>query len=413
MRIAIAHYSSKNDISGVTTWVINLIKKLVASNHEVFLYLLHFGSNPNEASILKNLEETGIEIESGTRKNNVIDIFAVLKWLNFIKPDIFLPQCLHSNYIAASIAGKQGLPWIFTFHSDDPEYWVISDLLNPLSNNALTVCVSKYLKKRLDPENNKLNIRFIPYGVVNSSFKVKYHPEKLTIVYLGRLIEEQKRITTVIKTLIRVCSKCDDVNAVVIGDGVDKSLCIDLVNQSSCSSRIDFVGSKNKIEIDLILQNSHIIILMSDYEGLPISLLEAMSFGVVPVVRDIESGIPELVENGITGFLVENEIDKAANLILELIHNQNIWEAVSMNAKQLISRDYDLDNTMKYMEETIDDHSRISLPRYPLKYIGEFHKKIYDDSRYQMYRSRNVLNSLKMFIIRIVCEFYLKGIPFK
>lgn len=271
----------------------------------------------------------------------------------------------------------------------------------------------KIFKKRLDPENNKINVRFIPYGVVNSSIKVKYHPEKLTIVYLGRLIEEQKRITTVIKTLIRVCSKCNDVNAVVIGDGVDKSLCIDLVNQSSCSSRIDFVGSKNKIEIDLILQNSHIIILMSDYEGLPISLLEAMSFGVVPVVRDIESGIPELVENGMTGFLVENEIDNAANLILEVIHNQNIWESVSMNARKLISSDYDLDNTMKYMEETINDHSKISLPRYPLKYIGEFHEKIYGDSRYQMYRSRNVLNSLKMFIVRIVGEFYLKGLSFK
>jgi glycosyltransferase involved in cell wall biosynthesis len=53
----------------------------------------------------------------------------------------------------------------------------------------------------------------------------------------------------------------------------------------------------------LYLQND-VFILTSDYEGLPLSLLEAMGHGCVPVVTDIPSGIPEVLRDGINGYLV-------------------------------------------------------------------------------------------------------------
>lgn len=40
-----------------------------------------------------------------------------------MQPDLFLPQCLHAHYLVAAHADHQGLPWIFTIHSDDPDYW--------------------------------------------------------------------------------------------------------------------------------------------------------------------------------------------------------------------------------------------------------------------------------------------------
>jgi colanic acid/amylovoran biosynthesis glycosyltransferase len=71
-----------------------------------------------------------------------------LQFLNQVQPDLFLPQCLHAHYVAAAHAGRQGLPWIFTMHSDDPDYWCVAEALTPETHDGSSVCVSQFLAPR-------------------------------------------------------------------------------------------------------------------------------------------------------------------------------------------------------------------------------------------------------------------------
>ncbi len=79
---------------------------------------------------------------------------------------------------------------------------------------------------------------------------------------------------------------------------------------------------------------------MSDYEGLPISLLEAMACGVVPVARKIPSGIPELVLEGETGLLVDASPEKAASALIRLLDDPGPWHRCSQASRRLIAEKY-------------------------------------------------------------------------
>jgi colanic acid/amylovoran biosynthesis glycosyltransferase len=71
---------------------------------------------------------------------------------------------------------------------------------------------------------------------------------------------------------------------------------------------------------------------MSDFEGLPVALLEGMAAGVVPVVRSIPSGIPELVHHEKTGLLVPNEPTQAAEALIGISRDPALWQHCAMPA---------------------------------------------------------------------------------
>jgi glycosyltransferase involved in cell wall biosynthesis len=75
-----------------------------------------------------------------------------------------------------------------------------------------------------------------------------------------------------------------------------------------------------------------IIILPSSAEGMPVSIIEAMKTGVVPIVNDISGGIQELVENNVTGFKInDNNPLIYANKIIELCNNPDELKRISNN----------------------------------------------------------------------------------
>lgn len=67
---------------------------------------------------------------------------AVADTLDFLQENraaVFAPQFMEAFYYAADIASEQGLPWIFTIHSDDPVYWVVAGAVDLRRPNFLTV----------------------------------------------------------------------------------------------------------------------------------------------------------------------------------------------------------------------------------------------------------------------------------
>jgi colanic acid/amylovoran biosynthesis glycosyltransferase len=81
--------------------------------------------------------------------------------------------------------------------------------------------------------------------------------------------------------------------------------CQQLVHHAGLADSIQFLGRVCAEQVQPLRQCSQSILLMSDFEGLPLALLEAIAIEVVPVVRVIESGIPDLVHHERTGMLVE------------------------------------------------------------------------------------------------------------
>lgn len=367
MKIALAHYSTQSDISGVTTWLIGFCDWLVKAGHEVVIHLHHFGHDLHQGSILPSLQRLGIKTYAVRRTGSLeADTRQTLQFLNQVQPDLFLPQCLHAHYVAAAYAGRQGLPWIFTMHSDDPDYWCVAESLCPESNGGSSVCVSQFLAQQLSQRVPATKPQVIPCGIKLSTAHASFSDHPFSVVYSGRMVDRQKCIQQILHTLIHACRSSSNVEAHLIGDGPARLACEQLVAQAGFADRIHFHGRVPPERVQSLLHRSQAILLMSDFEGLPVALLEAMAVGLVPVVRAIDSGIPELVQHEYTGLLVENDPARAAAALVRLSLDPDLWQHCSTQARALVQAGYGADQCFERWFDVIQQSRGTAMVQFPM-----------------------------------------------
>jgi len=109
------------------------------------------------------------------------------------------------------------------------------------------------------------------------------------------------------------------------------------------------VGSKSHDEVVQVLAQSHILIAPSvtaadgDEEGIPNTLKEAMAMGL-PVISTLHAGIPELVEDGVSGFLVpEHNVEALADRLMRLVDHPETWAAMGRAGRRQIEAEFDTD----------------------------------------------------------------------
>jgi len=367
MKVALAHYSSDKDISGVTTWFENLVVRLHNDGVKLAIHLHHFGDTPEKATILSPLRDAGVPVEVVRRARTLAgDVRQTLDFLNRTQPDVFLPQCLHAHFYAAAIAGLQGLPWVLTIHSDDPNYWEIANARPPINYGGTTVAVSEHIARHVTECGLDRDPAVIPCGVAVPSQTTKYRNNPFRVIYSGRLVETQKRLSLINSVLIRACEINPKIFATIIGDGPSRISCQKDINDAGLGHRIILTERMTPEQVKQELLDAQAILLMSDYEGLPVALLEAMAAGVVPVVRNIPSGIPELVHNGRTGLLVNEDPEGAAQAISQLANDSVLWQSCSMAARHLVSEHYNEDVCYHSWRQLIDNLNSLTKIHYPL-----------------------------------------------
>jgi glycosyltransferase involved in cell wall biosynthesis len=369
MRIAFAHYSSSDDISGVTSWLIQLALYLKGEGCSVAIVLMDL-CEPGDSSPLElALRQGGIEIFKSPPTGSLRkDVDATLAFLNAWRPDVFLPQCKPHHYIAAAIAGRAGLPWVFTIQSDDPDYWAVIDSLPPSRHGGCIVAVSRHIKATLEERADEINCMVIPPGVAIPSATAQGTRESFEVIYCGRLWEHQKRASLVTETLIQACRRGEGrIHATVIGDGYSREACEQMVREADLGERIQFSGRLSSDDLQNVLIHSQAILLMSDFEGLPVALLMAMAAGVVPVVRAIPSGIPEVVHHGQTGLLVNDDPAQAAEALLQLAADPPLWTRCSTAARALVRDHYGEKACHQQWLALVRQLQATSKPTFPIK----------------------------------------------
>ena len=367
MRIAFAHYSTEDDIGGVSTWLIRLASELRRQGWPVAVLLPHTGNHPARSTIASALRAADVEVVLQPQLSS--DNSAVLQTLDFLntwKPTVFLPQCQAAHFIAAAIAGRQGLPWALTVHSDDPQYWSVLNVIKVRRSGGRIICVSRYLADQIKLRGLDPDPIVIPCGVPVSNHRVHHSREPFHVVYSGRVVEMQKRMSLVLESLMRACQASPHIRATIIGDGTALQQCQDRVRAAGLMEAIRFTGRVSVEDVHNYLSEAQAILLMSDFEGLPVALMEAMAMGVVPVARAIPSGIPELVKHGETGLLTSENPSEAAESLLELVENPDLWQRCSMASHDLITSSYGEPITLPQWRNVIHDLLAASSPHYPM-----------------------------------------------
>ncbi|WP_119680080.1 glycosyltransferase [Indioceanicola profundi] len=222
---------------------------------------------------------------------------------------------------AESVGGRQRRARILTiFHGDDMSRTVTQaepDLYAELFRvGDVLAAVSDFWRRRLvelgAPEE-KLTVHHMGVDVDRYPFNLRPPAEArpFELVTVGRLVEK-KGAEFILRALARVRESRPDLRFRLraIGDGPLREPLEALRAELGLQDRVEFLGAVAHERVAEVLAASDAFVLPSvvasdgDMEGIPVSLMEAMASGL-PVVSTRHSGIPELVEHGVSGLLAE------------------------------------------------------------------------------------------------------------
>ncbi|MCK6052958.1 MULTISPECIES: glycosyltransferase family 4 protein [Moraxella] len=167
-----------------------------------------------------------------------------------------------------------------------------------------------------------------------SPFKVQENIPSLnykTILCVGRLTY-QKGFDLLITAWARVAQQVPDWKIVIVGSGEDELMLKQMAKDFAVEDSIVFAGQQKNM--DQFYRQASFFCMSSRFEGLPMALLEAQSYGLPIVAFDCDTGPAEIIDHNISGLLVAPEnINGLINSLLELINLSNIkYEQMSSNA---------------------------------------------------------------------------------
>lgn len=161
--------------------------------------------------------------------------------------------------------------------------------------------------------------------------------------YIGRLSQE-KGILNFIEAIPKVVGTSDKPQFLIGGDGQLRSQVEEYVAQSNGRAKCD--GWIAHDELARCLNQLKLLVLPSYTEGLPNIMLEAMACGT-PVLATPVGGIPDVIEDGETGFIMENNSPEciAKNIVRALNHPE--LEQIALNARALVERDFTFEKAVE------------------------------------------------------------------
>jgi glycosyltransferase involved in cell wall biosynthesis len=165
-------------------------------------------------------------------------------------------------------------------------------------------------------------------------------------------LRPEKGHTFLLKAMQKVIEKRADVSCVVVGREKAKGMLQKLkeyAKELGVQEHVVFVGFRE--DARELMKAFYVFVLSSLYEGLPIALLEAMALGK-PVVVTNTGGVPEVVRDGVEGFLVKpGDPDALADHLLRLIENEDIRKAFSLAAKTKVREQFGIERMVREVEQ--------------------------------------------------------------
>ena len=210
-----------------------------------------------------------------------------------------------------------------------------SDIVVTPSQHLKNFILNLGFKNKIEIINNGV---FIPEENTNI-----FTNDQINITIVSRLVTHKN-----IKKIIRAISDLNDplIYLNIIGDGPELNQLQKISLESNNKDNIIFHGKLNRDEIDHIFLNSDIYIQASNYEGLPHSLLEAMSYGI-PVLCTPVGECKEILGNEDRGYILDLPVSKnnIKSKISQIIGEKDIANKKGERGKDFINEKYNLTNS--------------------------------------------------------------------
>lgn len=218
---------------------------------------------------------------------------------------------LHNHFAQASCtvallaARLADIPFSFTLHGPadftDPKLWRLDEKIRAAQ---FVICISHYCRSQAmlaSPHAHWPKLQIIHCGVEPNRYDMS-PAQGRDLLFVGRLAAA-KGVPLLIEAMGSINKRCPGVQLTLIGDGPDRAGLEDQVRAQGLQDVVRFLGYRSQDEVIEALSHAALFVLPSFAEGVPVVLMEAMASSRAVVATRI-TGIPELVEDGVSGRLV-------------------------------------------------------------------------------------------------------------
>lgn len=350
--------SKKAGTERVTTIIAN---DMASKNHEVYIMSL---ANSSESGFPLHESIKVIALKNGSENNKknfiplVKEIRKVLKKHKFdvlIEADVILRIF---TYPASFGIKTSIISW---------EHFNFKTNLGTKLRDIARIIAAKKSKfivtlTETDRDNylNNLKCKAIVKAIQNP---LVFYPNQFTtasnkvVLAVGRF-HYQKGFDMLVEAWKEVSKKHPDWILRIAGNGELEKQIKDKVREYRISDKVEFLGQIDKVDEQYL--NSSIYVMSSRFEGFPMVLLEAMSFGLPVVSFDCETGPRDIINDGIDGILVKpNDIQGLASSICKLIEDESLRKEMSFNAKSNIKR-FSKENIIFKWDEVLNSIEKLN-----------------------------------------------------
>jgi L-malate glycosyltransferase len=350
-----------------------------------------------ENNIVDELEQAGIKVHLYPSGNLGL-FFQIKKVREFIlkhQIDLIHAHLPWAGILARFVGEQLPIPIVYTEHNTWERYNKVSywgnrltfkkqDLAIAVSNE---VALSMQLNSIWDPyrRGGRLKVKVIQNGVNTDFFRTERVganmllgleemaqvngldplsqnpliaqslrnqlgiPDGAPVIGKVAVFRSQKRLWIWVEVALKILESRPDVHFLLVGDGEWRKRILDQIHSSGKSSNFHWVGVQKNVVPYLSIMD--IYLSTSEFEGLPIAMLEAMSCRV-PVVATRAGGIGEVIQHGQEGFLTEiDEYQKLPELCLHLVNNPELRLQMAIASRATVVDQFSMKRMVKEIEE--------------------------------------------------------------
>ncbi len=252
---------------------------------------------------------------------------------------------------------------ITAFHGSDMSFHIKKhgrDAYNfLLKKGDLFMPISERWKQKLIEmgcDERKIVVHRMGINTSSFSFSPRISNKNIKLLTVGRFVEK-KGIEYGIRAVASVLKKHPNIEYNIAGDGPLRSKMEHLIEELHVENNIKLLGWQTQPDIARLILKSSIMIVPSvtscegDQEGIPVVLMEALATGL-PVIASSHSAIPELLQDGKSGFLVpERDVDSLAERINYLLEHPETWPEMGRAGRMFVEKNYNIEKLNDRLEE--------------------------------------------------------------
>lgn len=312
--------------------------------------------------VLKNFYKNPLAYTEAIKSRSLRDLFYVSDFLADKSKKSYDLIYAHygSNGLIGAILKEADVfrgKLITTFHGYDMSTFIAKKGVNVykklFKHGDIFLPISDFWKEKLiDMGCSKDKIIVHRMGINVDEFKFKDRKlgcDGVKIITIARLAEKKGLEYSIraVANLIRA-NLGFNIEYTIIGEGPLRKNLENLLLEEGMNNNIKLLGRMNQSEIKGYMDDAHVFILSSvtaldgDMEGIPVVLMEAQACGL-PVVSTHHSGIPEVVLDGKSGFLVpERDVDALSEKLYFLITHTELWPDMGRAGRRFMEGRYDV-----------------------------------------------------------------------